>query len=396
VIKGGGSVATALAEAGSQAGKAFKANAGSVAFAAVPTLTLPITSKSGQTLTASISYSTQAQTNFSRILGISNVAIRGTSTSSAAIKSTLYMNIYVIVDISQSMGIAANPADMQLLYDRVAKAGNGSDGEVGCVFGCHVAATNQATTNEKLAHYGGQWINLRIDSAVTAIQRIITEAETMPVGSGKIQIGIYTMSEDPTNGNLLNVISSPSSDYTTLSAEAATIDLGNNKPDGIGDSDMTDSLTQFYNNVLASAPSGDGSSPSSPLNYVYIITDGVQDTPGASCISGHCVSLLDTTPCAKLRSKATVDVIYTTYLPLFAGNVAPSGPAPYPPSAYETNYFQLVYPIANGIEPNLQACASKPSKSAPTTFYEAADDTTLINDLTALFISTTQIARITQ
>ena len=128
--------------------------------------------------------------------------------SQATATMPTYINYYILVDASQSMGIAATATDMQNLYNRVVKYGAGTGGEQGCVFGCHVPAykmccsgSTQAVSNEVLAHspkdvngnyiYGTP-ISLRIDSAISAIQNIINIAQTQAGATANIKFARFT------------------------------------------------------------------------------------------------------------------------------------------------------------------------------------------------------------
>jgi hypothetical protein len=196
------------------------------------------------------------------------------------------------------------------------------------------------------------------------------------------------MSQDPTVTQpppYLNTVLAPTSPstsagFTALTNAAAGIDLGNNTSGGLGDSNFSASLQKFASNVLGT--NGDGSSASSPLQYVFIITDGVQDIPG-SCTSGHCVQAFDPSICTSLKSNATVGVIYTTYLPVYNQNNSAYG--------YETNYYNLVYPISNQIVPNLQSCVSLSNY-----YIEAKDGPAITSAMSALFQSTSAVARLSK
>ncbi len=340
------------------------------------TNSLMVASNGNGGVVATASYSYSVPTFMSGIIGIQNIPVSGTASATAT--PVKYINYYILVDVSQSMGIGATASDMTTLYNRVVQYNNGSNGEAGCVFGCHVAASGQGYTNEYLAHSLSPKVTLRIDSAVSAIQNIVGLAQQNAGGRKNIKIGLYTMNKDPTNGILVNTVVSPSTNYTGLSTSAATIELGNNVSGGSGDSDFTNQLTAF--NALLPA-NGSGASAVSPLNYVFIVTDGLTDTPGG-CTSGHCTSAFDANLCTTLKSKATVGVIYTTYLPLYNNNN--------PAAGLEANYSNLAAPYVAQIPTNLQSCAS-----SSTYYYEASDGPAISTGMQALFASSLQSARLT-
>ena len=142
---------------------------------------------------------------------------------------------------------------------------------------------------------------------------------------------------NPKIGPYINTISNPTSDFSTLGTLLGTIDLANPDPDyGWGNSAVTDSLNYFANDIFNNVTLGNGFSSQSPLNYVFIITDGVQDVYGASCFWKHCTQALDPSLCDQFKAVATVGVIYTTYLPFYQNNNSADG--------YDTLYDGIVQP----------------------------------------------------
>jgi Flp pilus assembly protein TadG len=374
IVSGGGNTNTAWLT--SYGLDVFQGNVSRLPISAVaPTLTVQSNGKGG--ITSDVTYSYNVPTFFGGLLGASSTNVSGHAQATSS--PTTYINYYIIVDISQSMGVGATAADMSALYSRVVAYGNGSDGEAGCTFGCHVAAPGQKYTNEYLAHSVSPKITLRIDSAVSAIQQVIALANTNAGSAKNIKIGLYTMNKDPSTANLVSTISIPSSNYSDLSSTANSIDLGNNNSGGTGDSDLTNQLTTF--NTLIPA-NGTGTSSASPLNYVFIITDGVIDTPG-ECTSGHCTAAFNQTICKSLKAKSTVGVIYTTYLPIYSGNI--------PAFGLEQNYAALVSPFITNVPTSLSGCASSPAY-----YFEAKDGPAITTAMNALFSSTYQSARLSR
>lgn len=316
---------------------------------------------------ATASYNYSVKSLFGGVTGVSLFPISGSV--QAAAKPLTYVNYYILVDASQSMGIATTQADMVNLYNRVVAYNNGSGGESGCVFGCHVKAPGQSYTNEYLAHNISPAITLRIDSAVQAIQSIISTAASTVGSTKNIKFGLYVVQADPSSGTYLTTIQSPTSDYATANTAAGTITLGNNISAGRGDTDYVNELSAF-NTMLPAA--GSGASAASPQNFVFLITDGVTDTYVPSCKSGHCTGTIDSTKCTALKSKATVGVIYTTYMPIQNN--------PNNPTGYEGNYVTLVQPFSSQIAPALQACATSSDY-----YFEANYGSEIVNAMQALF-----------
>ena len=212
------------------------------------------------------------------------------------------------------------------------------------------------------------------DVIKSAIVNMIGSAQSLSTGSPTISIGLYTLQEKiPADGtNYYNTLSAPTSDYTGLTRIANGIDLGNNDGGGTGDSDFANAVSLFSASEVGA--SGDGSSSGSKQNFVFIMTDGVQDVKGP-CVDGHCTQAFDPQLCQTLRSKgATIGVIYTTYIPF--------------PS--ERTYMDLVNPIQGQIAPNLKKCAD------PGWYYEATDGPAIQAAVNALFAQAVSAGKLTQ
>ncbi len=355
--------ATAVAKLyGAQVGQnVFAADSASVRTATTPVLTLNLDRPSnGLVINATGSYTAQWPSVFGKMFGTSMMNIGGSAASNLNLPK--YMNIYVATDISQSMGIAATATDMANLSKLTG----------GCVFGCHVKQNGQSQTYEQIAH--NNKVTLRIDVIKSAITAMIASAQNVTNGNPTISIGLYTLQEKipADNANYYNVLSSPSTNYTALSTIANAIDLGNNDSGGTGDSDFANAVSLFASNEVGT--SGDGSASSSKQNFVFLMTDGVQDVKG-NCTDGHCTKAFDPTLCASLKSKgATVGVIYTTYIPF----------------PNEQTYMDLVYPFQGQIAPNLQKCAT------PGWYYEASDGPAIQTAVNALFAQAVSAGKLTQ
>ncbi len=363
----------------------FTTNTSALPISVTPavTITTNISSANVTTYTAKLTYSGSVPTFFAGLVGLSAIPISGHA--QATTTPLTYIRYYILIDISQSMGIAATAAEMTALYNRIEQYGQGTGGEAGCVFGCHVAEATQTYPSENYAHYLSPYINLRIDSANSAVDSIIqTAIADENSKSPNISIGLYTMSA--LSSPIVTQVFAPTTNLSQYKAVA--VDLGPNTPNGLGDSDLTDQIAYFTTNYLPAQ--GTGASASSPLNYVFLVTDGVVDTVG-SCLDGHCVSALTSSTCDQLKAKATVGVIYTTYLPIYSDPAHPTTPNCAP---YECNYYNLVYPLQNPtdtITNNLTACATSSNY-----FFPASYGPDIVAAMQSLFATSLQTVRLTQ
>ena len=371
---GSNGIATAQ-QAGTQAaGLVFQTNAAKTA-AAIGTTPSPtvVVTPSANAITATVSYQTNVPTMFGGIFGTKRIAISGSASSQLTMPK--YINISVMTDISQSMGLAATQDGMNALQQLTPD---------NCAFGCHVVSNDSVK-------YGGMWksksyetvahennISLRIDVIRQATQNMIQTAQTGTTGSPMISFGLYTLQASAPakglNGQAFGVLSAPSTNYNALNSAASQIDLGTNTGGGIGDSDDANAMSAFSSTVPAN---GNGNSSGSPLQYAFILTDGVQDiyctTPNA--YGSHCTQAFDPKLCDSLKGKGvTVGVIYTTYLQM------PLAP----------QYQALVASFDNQIGPNLQSCAT------PGWYYQANDGTDIQNAINSLFAKATGRGVLTQ
>ena len=236
----------------------------------------------------------------------------------------------------------------------------------GCVFGCHVLENGQpnpspSQTNETLAHANG--ISLRIDVIKSAISNMIAQAVSSEgqAGGPSVSIGLYTLEQNLTT---LTTPVDATTNFTTLNnytlsttVNPQAIDLGSQTNGG----GLADSYPAAVLSSLASSLStnGKGDSPTAPSNYVFIMTDGTSDTTWSNAVAStcpnsyynnsHCLSPYDATFTSAFSGKATVGIIYTTYLPLYNGND--------PTKGYQGDYNNLIIPISSQIGPGLLAAA---------------------------------------
>lgn len=371
----GSSGITTAQQAGTQAaGLVFQTNAAKTAAAIgkTPNPTITVT-PTANAITATVSYQTTVPTMFGGIFGTKTISISGNASSQLTIPK--YINISVMTDISQSMGLAATQDGMNSLQQLTPDH---------CAFGCHVVSNNSlpyggvwtTTTYESVAHANN--ISLRIDVIRQATQNMIQTAQAGTTGAPMITFGLYTLqASQPSKGlygQAFGTLSGPSANYTALYTAAGQIDLGANNGNGIGDSDDAGAMSAFSSTVPAN---GTGNSSNSPLQYAFILTDGVQDvyctTPGA--FGSHCTQAFDPKLCDTLKGKGvTVGVIYTTYLQM--------------PLARE--YQALVASFDNQIGPNLQSCAT------PGWYYQANDGPDIQNAINSLFAKATGRGVLTQ
>ncbi|QND45370.1 pilus assembly protein (plasmid) [Rhizobium lusitanum] len=211
-----------------------------------------------------------------------------------------YLNVYIVIDKSPSMLLAATTAGQQAMYKAI-----------GCQFACHdgdkqtVAgaqyANNYAYSSEKK-------IKLRADVAVDAVHEVINMIDSSDANNERIRVGLYSL------GDTIKEVLPPTLD-TATAAKRVDSDL----------SSATSTTYTYFDVSLAALKNkvgtgGDGSSSASPLKLVLLLTDGVQSqrewvTTGAK--TQPKVAPLNPAWCDYIKKQsATMAVLYTEYLPI--------------------------------------------------------------------------------
>ncbi|WP_404403130.1 vWA domain-containing protein [Pelagibacterium halotolerans] len=203
---------------------------------------------------ASLSFEADYRTNLMKIFGYDTLPISNRAQAVVGMRS--YVNVSILVDTSQSMGIGATDRDQQL----VAQATN-------CAFACHI---NQARGNSSYDRARRNGAIMRIDVAKNAILSAIdTFAETREFDD-QVTVGLYRFS------NTLTEILSPTdvraSDLAyakSLTSSEIALDLT------LGGTNQEEALRQIANRIPAG---GTGRTPEDRLQYVIVVTDGVESS----------------------------------------------------------------------------------------------------------------------
>ena len=278
---------------------------------------------------------------FLGVIGKTSVTVTGTSTATTSMP--LYIDFYLLMDNSPSMGVGATPADVSKMVN------NTSDK---CAFACH--DLNNNNNYYKLAKTLG--VTTRIDVLRSATEQLMDTAAATQTYSSQFRMAIYDFGASASSAGL-RALFSLSSSLSSAKSAAGNIDLMTVK----GQNENNDQDTQFTSimpaiNSVISAP-GAGTS-SAPLKYLFFVSDGVADeyNPG-SCIkpttgSGRCQSPLNAALCTAIKARGIkIAVLYTTYLALptnawYNHWIAPFNTGPYGPSPNSQ------------IAQNMQSCAS--------------------------------------
>ena len=355
----------------------------------------------GKTLTGTATYTTPVTNNFSKILGIATTPVRGTSV--ATLTLARYQDFYLLLDVSGSMGLpSTGDGQSQLLKVY-------SDGGTPCQFACHFPGRpgfDTARTNK---------IQLRADAVGNAVCQLLQTAQAQEnqlnvgLGAQQYRVGIYpfivnmgtffglstnlTAATQKVTGNTNACsTSNPASAIGNLldtgdGAAVNTLTADTNNL-GSGGTHFDTVMTQM-NTTITNSAIGDGSTTSSRQPFVFIVTDGMNNSQTYSAPNFNGGSnpqpMGNPSPSASVCSvltnrnvsgnKITVAVLYIPYTPLSTSQMAENADA---------------NTATAGIPAALTRCAS------PGYFFTANTPDDITAAMKTMFAQATQIARIAQ
>ncbi|WP_298428600.1 pilus assembly protein TadG-related protein [Rhodoblastus sp.] len=407
------SVGQMMSDAQAAAHQAFIANAGTdySNLTRPPTITV---TRTGQVINANVSYQAQSPNLFGALAGSANMSVSHSGAASLTLAS--YLNFYLLLDVSASMGIPSTASEINRLATINPDYLNLYPG--GCTIACHFTAYNacQNVKGQTVACQGynltrtagnanntpvsycpqpgtSACIQLRLDAVAYATQLLIQtaisrqNADHLPNQFG---IGLYPFVRwmqpyQPLTTNLSTVNASAagltglidngygSNTKTVANGAAVSIGLGS------GGTHFENALPAI-NNVITTI--GDGASAASPRPFVFLVTDGAQDSQyqqnnGSWTGSNHATTL-DTTNCTAIKNRGvTLAVLYVPYVPI-----------PNPTTIWndEDHFANANIPK---IPPALQSCAS------PGFYFEASSPAEINNAMIAMFNMAVQTAHLT-
>ena len=134
-MSGDGSVTAGVTEANN----IFDGNVGSISGYTNLTRTSTVT-KTGIKLASNVSFSADVPTNFMRVVGLQKLTVTGVSKSTASLPP--YLDFYLALDVSGSMGLPSTPAEA--LRMQSISPDNFVQYPTGCTLACHFAPPKSA------------------------------------------------------------------------------------------------------------------------------------------------------------------------------------------------------------------------------------------------------------
>ena len=315
-------------------------------------------------VTSNIAFKTSIPTTFMAIFGKTSIEVSGTA--SAEYQTASFMDFYILIDNTPSMGVGATAADVTKMQ------ANTSDS---CAFACHdIASGNKSYYN--LAKSLG--VTMRIDTVRQATQQLTTTAKSTRVTSNQFRMGVYTFGTKAEDAKL-TTISDPTYDLDQVRSYTDAVDLMTIPSQGYN-SDQTTSfdsaLTQM--NTIITTP-GSGNTSADPQKILFFVADGVGDSYKPSTCTkkttgGRCQEPIDTSFCAPLKARGVkIAVLYTTYLPL-------------PKNSW---YNTWISPFQSQIPAKMAECAS------PGLYFEVTPTDGIADAMKALFLRVIRQPRLT-
>ncbi|GJD63801.1 pilus assembly protein TadG-related protein [Methylobacterium frigidaeris] len=402
---------SATAAGATRAVNTFNVNAGKVPLTTV-TLQTPDVTISGPTITAKITYTATIQNSFAKFFRVPTTAVGNTVSASVDLPS--YLDFYLMVDVSGSMGLPTT-ADLmaKLARDNTDKK---DDYKQGCQFACHFKRDGYTSTDYIGWTLSAGKIQLRSDAVNNAVCKLLDRASAALVPD-QYRVGIYpfinrlaTLTDLTPNIGTLRTAAQCSESwplaFTNLLDTGTTQLYTNNDPTtgtGSGGTHFENALPQMKA-IVAQKGIGDGSTSTSRKPFVFLITDGMQNSQNFYDRSktdriaysgwpskfanynnanwdGSQPSAIDPKQCEALKAAgATISILYIPYIIIdFVDN-----------KGYIVSENKRVNNISPTLATPLKACAS------PGLFQTASDPDAITAALSKMFEQALHVARLTQ
>ncbi len=345
--------------------KFFEAQALGIKRVTVKSVSVKVTESKSNTRVAVISYSATTPAAFMGLISIKTLTIAGDSTASAA--TPTYMDFYLLLDNTPSMGLGATAKDIDKLVANTPDK---------CGFACHEV---NAAPNDYYGLAKKLGVQMRIDVVRQATQKLMdTAADTATVPS-QFRVAIYTFGASCTALGATQ-IAKLTANLSTVKNDANKIDLMTIPYQGYNNDQCTDSDQAFKILGSAMGKSGAGKTAADPQKVLFLVTDGVADMVKPNGCSKpvtggtRCQEPMDIAQCTAMKkSGVLIAVLYTTYLPL-------------PTNSW---YKSWIAPFQTEIGTNMEKCAS------PGLFFEVSPTQGIQDAMIALFKKTLGKARLT-
>lgn len=332
--------------------------------------------KTGGLIESHVTFSTTMPTTFMRVLGSDSVNIGGTAT--ARYQTPAFMDFYMLLDNTPSMGVGATPADVAKLVDATKAGTDGKGKDAKCAFACHIVSTT-GVEDKNSYFYLAKAIGatIRIDVVAEATAALMRTAETTQTVPGQFRMAAYTFGETALDTKLFTV-SEPTIDFRAISKATKAITLMSIPSHEYPNNQTNyDAVLDAINTKITTV--GSGSSTADRQSILFFVADGVGDAVKPTCSrrfqnGKRCMEPIDPAKCKTLKDRGIkIAILYTSYLPLKDNSF----------------YMDWIWPFQNEIPRQMEACAS------PGYYFEVSLDQGISDAMNALFHKIVSTPRIT-
>jgi Flp pilus assembly protein TadG len=351
-------------------------------------------------LTSTVQVTATVPTTLMEILGWNTMTVTASSVASNGLPT--FMDFYLLLDNTPSMGLPATQNDINTLVNGTTKYA--STNGLGCAFACHDIGANQSNPNNSAfddfyTTAKSLGVTKRIDVMASAAAQMMSTAISDQTVNSQFRVAIYTfgtwgsttppsdVAKQVTNNYAPNQVIGLTTDLSSAATAAAKIDLmtvnkNNENSDRATNFDL---MLPAMSNLIPTP--GTGQSANSRQALLFFVSDGMADEvdPG-NCfgknLSGQsrCIEPINTALCTAIKNRGIrIAVLYTTYLTLPSSGVGSD--------SWSTNN---VMPLVPQVSPAMQACAS------PGLFFEVTPTQGIGDAMNKLFEQAIATARLTQ
>jgi Flp pilus assembly protein TadG len=376
-------LASSAATAKTDAQNFFNAQAAALGLA-TSTLNITVTDSAG-TRTVVISFTGSTPTNVLGVMGFSTIPFSASSTAKNSLP--IYIDFYLLLDNTPSMGLAATQADITRLQGLTVGGEEGT-----CAFGCHNTYTpsNHSVLDPTGNYYTiakNNGVTMRIDVVRQATQSLMDTATNTEAVANQFRMAIYTFGADCGSPGL-TTIQTLTGSLTTAKTSAGNVDLMTIPYQNYNSDQCTD-FDGTFTAMNGTVPTPGSGTSAAPQKFLFFVSDGVADAnyPG-TCTKptsgGRCQEPFNVSNCTAMKSRGVqIAVLYTTYQQVTSNNwymtwIDPFNQGPFAPSPNSE------------IAQNMQSCAS------PGYYFEVGPNDGISDAMNALFKKAVAQARLTQ
>lgn len=313
----------------------------------------PTTSTIGQEVRLAATYTATVTTSLGKLMNIQNMGISGRSETVRKVQQ--YIDFYLLLDNSPSMGLAATTADITSLK-KLTEYKSTANPKIGCAFACHLLNSNGTENQEDNYNIAiRNNVTLRIHRLREAVWNLVDRAQKTMSLSQQFRMEMWTFSDFQTR------LIARTPDLARVQQASQQIDMAYSYQ---SQSDNQTSYERALKKMTDTVPaSGTGLTADDPIRFLFFVTDGVQDSPIDNNFmsnesagvrpygnSNRFISPVNPESCRDMKEKKgiKIGIIYTQYLPLW-DEAKKDG---------DTYYRDFVRPFENKIGPMLEKCAS--------------------------------------